>query len=211
MIVAGIDEAGRGPVVGPMVIACVAVEESAVEALVAAGARDSKKLSAKRRTATAEALRAIPGIRIEEEIVTPPEIDEAVRDRAMTLNGLEISRMARLIDRVRPDLVTVDLVGASAERLQISLLRLLDFPVRVVAAAKAEDLYPATAAASIIAKTRRDALVAAIDDAYSARFGPVGSGYPGDPKTIAFVRAAGRSVEGIVRRSWGSACLEAGA
>ncbi len=208
MIVAGIDEAGRGPVVGPMVLACVAVAEDQVEALRAMGVRDSKKIAKKTRERIAAGLRSLHGIRIEEEIATPEEIDAAVTDRSMTLNGLELSRMARLIDRVRPDIVHVDMVGASAEKQQLALLRLLDFPVRIIAAARAEDQYPAVAAASILAKTRRDQLVAAIEAEYGERYGPVGSGYPGDAKTVAFVRALGRSVSGVVRRTWGSACVE---
>lgn len=195
--------------IGPMVIACVAIPEDVAGLLAEIGVRDSKKLSAKRRVALATAIRALPGVRIEEEIATPPEIDAAVRDRSMTLNGLEITRMARLADRVRPDHVFVDLLGTSPDRFQISLLRLLDFPVRVTTSAHAEDRFPVTAAASIIAKTRRDALVAEIDALYGSRFGPVGSGYPSDPKTAAFLRAASGALNssGIIRQSWNSCTL----
>ncbi len=204
--IAGIDEAGRGPVVGPMVIAGVLLDESALEELTRIGVRDSKKLSPSRRRAIAEELRALPGIIIHEEVIPPSDIDAAVRDRAMTLNGLEISRMARIVETLAPHRVYIDLIGPSAEKFCSSLRRLLsDNPV-IVAEHKADSTYPITAAASIIAKTRRDAEIETLNETYEERFGPLGSGYPGDPKTIAFLARAradeGNGAEHIFRRTW---------
>jgi ribonuclease HII len=202
--VAGIDEAGRGPVIGPMVLAAVAIERDRIPELVEAGAADSKKLSPKRREAVAAALRAIPGIRIEVEVVSPADIDIAVRNPAFSLNGLEISRMASLIERIAPDEVYVDMVGQSGAKMSLSLLRLIECRPRIVAAAKADSTYAVTAAASVIAKTRRDAEIRALADRYEGDFGPLGSGYPSDPKTVAFLKRAVGTDAVFIRRSWGS-------
>jgi ribonuclease HII len=204
ILVAGIDEAGRGPVIGPMVLAAVAIEQDRIPELVEAGAADSKKLSPKRREAVAAALRAIPGIRIEIEVVTPAEIDAAVRNRAFSLNGLEISRMASLIERIEPDEVYVDMVGHSGAKMALSLHRLIECRPRIVAAAKADATYAVTSAASVIAKTRRDAEIRLLEERYESHFGPLGSGYPSDPKTVEFLKRAVTTDATFIRRSWGS-------
>ena len=202
-LVLGIDEAGRGPIVGPMVIAGFALPAARLGELDALGARDSKKLSPKRRAAIGAALRALEGAVIVEEVVPPAEIDAAVRNRSITLNGLELMKMAAIIERVGPAEAYLDMLGTSEERFQASLSRLLESPCRILAANCGDDRFPVCAAASIIAKTRRDAEIARLNEIHEPRYGPIGSGYPGDPKTRAFLAAA-HAEPGIFRRSWSS-------
>ncbi len=203
MLIAGVDEAGRGPVVGPMVIAGFGIDEDRIPELEALGVKDSKKLSPKKRATIGAALRAMGGVSIEERVIAPPEIDAAVSNRSITLNGLEISVIAAVLDRIRPEVAFIDLVGVSEQRFALSIMRLLTSPPRLVCRAKADATFLVTAAASILAKTRRDAEIERIGERYADRYGPVGSGYPSDRVTMAFVKAAAAE-EGIIRRSWGS-------
>jgi ribonuclease HII len=202
-LILGIDEAGRGPIVGPMVIAGFALPVARLGELAELGVRDSKKLTPKRRTEIGAVLRGLPGAVIVEEVVPPEEIDAAVRNRSITLNGLELMKMAAIIERVGPVEAYLDMLGTSEDRFQSSLFRLLESPCRIVAANRGDDRFPVCAAASIIAKTRRDAEIARLNAIHEARYGPIGSGYPGDPKTRAFLAAA-RAEPGIFRRSWSS-------
>ena len=199
----GVDEAGRGPLVGPMVVAGVALPADKIAVLLELGVTDSKKLTPKRREALDTKLRAIPEIRIVELVISPDEIDRAVGNASVSLNGLTLTRMAEAIERLSADEVYIDLVGQNPDRHVLALSRLLTCPPRIYSSAKADALYPITGAASIIAKVRRDREIAAMNSLFLDRYGPIGSGYPGDPATREFLRLAWRE-EGIFRRSWSS-------
>lgn len=199
--IAGVDEAGRGPVIGPMVVAGVALDESLLPELESLGVNDSKRLSARRREEIAAALCELPGVRIVERVIAPPEIDAAVRNRSFTLNGLTISCMAGIVEELRPDAAFLDLVGHSPDKFARSFLRLLSYTPAVTSSAGADGLFLVTGAASIIAKTRRDAEIAALAERYEGEYGPLGSGYPSDPCTQAFLKRAWRETA-IIRTSW---------
>jgi ribonuclease HII len=197
MRVLGIDEAGRGCVLGSLVIGAYLFEGSDVGDLSKAGAADSKTLSPKRRTAARIQLDRLGTADVRQ--VTPQQID------AGNLNTLEEEVIAELVMRWRPDVVRVDALGHPSaiprviERLQARIgdgLR-----PQWVMEPKADSRYPTVGAASIFAKTTRDAL---LDDA-KATYGDLGSGYPSDPKTRAWIIAWARSGEPwppIVRTRW---------
>jgi len=199
----GIDEAGRGPVIGPMVIAGFAIPESRLTELEELGVKDSKKLSPKKRNEIGSALRAMNGVMIDEEIVFPMEIDLAVTNRSVTLNGLEISKMAAIIDKIQADAAYIDLIGASEEKFIKSISRLVSKLPRMVCKHKADSTYLVTAAASIIAKTRRDSEIEKICERFMDRYGPLGSGYPSDAVTVSFLKSAYME-DGIFRKTWSS-------
>ncbi len=200
MVQAGVDEAGRGPVIGPMVIACVVLSSNSAK-LLRGVARDSKKLSPRNRKKIYQLILEVAD-EVKFRVVEPPEIDAAVA--AKGLNRLEARVTAELLDQLTSniELVFVDSPDPQPDRyaaLIKSLLARRD--VDVVAANNAELLYPHVAAASIIAKVERDKLIAKLRDVY----GDFGSGYPSDPKTIEFLRKLAESrVEypPIVRKSW---------
>jgi len=197
MRIMGIDEAGRGCVLGDLVISAFVVESPCDVALREAGADDSKKLSKKRRAAAREALGALgaPDVRR----VTPAQID------AGNLNQLEEATIVDLIRHWRPAHVFIDALGhpktlpALERRLRAQLPA--DLQVELTIEPKADGTYPVVGAASIFAKTTRDDALTAID----AEHGPLGSGYPSDPKTRRWLQAhaaTGAPWPDFVRTRW---------
>jgi len=196
--VLGIDEAGRGCVLGDLVIAGFFVPEACDDALREAGAADSKALSAKRRDAARMRLAPLgsPDVRR----VTPAEID------AGNLNALEEAVIVDLVRRWAPDKVIVDALGhpRTLDRTVARLQEAVGDAVRPewLMVPKADALFPVVGAASIFAKTDRDALLADHRETAGANFG---SGYPSDPKTRAWIAEwarTGRPWPAFVRTRW---------
>ena len=181
MRVLGIDEAGRGCVLGDLFIGAFCVDDPDEVVLRAAGADDSKRLSPKRRSAVRAALAAAGTADLRR--VTPRQID------AGNLNTLEEEAIADLIRVHRPDAVFIDALGAPAS-LPACAARLLDrLPAdlrpAITLEPKADATYAVVGAASVVAKTARDDALAAL----AAEHGPLGSGYPSDPVTRAWLVA----------------------
>lgn len=197
-LVAGIDEAGRGPAVGPMVIAGIAVDESDVPELTRMGARDSKKLSPKKRESLVQPIsRIAKGIAFE---VIPAKVIDCRRDRG-NINDLEAESMSRIIRILCPDVAQIGSVDRDPKRFRKKIVDFLPRGIEVVSVHHAEDLFPAVSAASIIAKTTRDGIIRALRN----EFGDFGSGYPSDPKTRDYLMGyavQGKALPRIVRASW---------
>lgn len=196
MRVLGIDEAGRGPVLGPLVVAGVLTEEP--QALRTLGVRDSKRLSPPRRRGLAEEIRRVA--RWQVLTISAEEVDAGMEEGS--LNLLEAHAFARLIRDLAPAEAVVDCCDPVEERFRRTLLRLVGYDLPLRAEHGADGRHPVVAAASILAKVERDAAVARIE----AEVGrPVGSGYAHDPVTVAFVEdwiAAHGSPPPHVRRRW---------
>jgi len=206
-LVAGVDEAGRGPMLGPMVMAVAAVRPEAEDILVSLGVRDSKLIAPRRRTRLRDILLEVldyAAIRV----VEPHEIDEAVAGESYeNLNYLEAGVAAELIRGLLAhcsvDVVYVDSPDPVSARFGRLVERLVGGRVRVVAESDADKKYPVVSAASIIAKTERDRLIEELKN----RFGDFGSGYPSDPRTRKWAKAwleAHGEPPPIARRSWKS-------
>ncbi len=194
----GVDEAGRGPVIGPMVICGVLARTEAVKTLVELGVRDSKELTPHRRMELrAKVVEAAEAAYLIE--VSPREIDGAVRYKR--LNRLEAEKMAEIIEKLNPDVAYVDAPSVSPGSFQTLLQRFLKTNVKIVAENYADKRYPIVSAASILAKTRRDEIV----EGYRAVYGDFGSGYPSDEATVKFLETYYRthgSFPDIVRLRW---------
>ncbi|MDJ0274511.1 MAG: ribonuclease HII [Nitrososphaerota archaeon] len=193
MIVAGIDEAGRGAAIGPMVIAIFAVEESLIAELRKIGVRDSKALTRSRRERLFEELGRV-NAKVAYRVVEPRTIDSSVRSRGgRGLNALEVDLFRELILEVRPDKVYIDSPYRNPRRVLELLGELTG--TTVLCEVRADARYEVVAAASVIAKVTRDRFVAPLG---------AGSGYPSDPRTIRYLREVARSgaVPEHVRRSW---------
>ena len=191
----GIDEAGRGCVLGDLFVGAFWVDDVPDTTLSNAGAADSKKLSAKRRLAAREQLTPLGG---HEVIRIPPSaIDTG------NLNTLEENAIVDLLNRVKPDRVTIDALGhpRTLPGLIERLKGRLDQPVDMVIEPKADHRYPVVGAASIFAKTARDEALADL----ASTFGVIGSGYPSDPKTRTWLLEHAKTKEPwpfFVRTRW---------
>jgi ribonuclease HII len=203
MRAAGVDEAGRGCFIGPLVVTGVSFEEEAIPKLVAMGVKDSKKLTAAKRESLAPRIEELAvGVRYFE--LQPRSIDTVVTRavKLKKLNYLEATAMANVIRSLAPDEAYVDASDVDDERYGETILRLLRVKPRMICEHKADFNYPVVSAASILAKVRRDARIAALREEY----GDFNSGYPSDEKAILWLRkwyAEHRSFPPVVRESWG--------
>lgn len=182
-IVIGIDEAGRGPVLGSMFVGAVAVTGGEIEGLADLGLKDSKKLADARREELGDVV-ADAAARTQVREITADEIDEL--SEIMSLNRIEINAFAELIAEMDADRAYIDLPEPDAERFGNRLRAAGDGigDVEIVAEHGADDTYPIVSAASIIAKNAREDHVAALEDEYGCS---LGSGYPHDTPTIEFL------------------------
>lgn len=202
MLICGVDDAGRGPVIGPLVIVGVLVDEHGLSNLVKIGVKDSKLLSSRERERLAsEILKIVRECKIVK--VPPQEIDEVVEKgkKLHRLNRLEARVMAGIIRELKPDIVYVDASDILPKRFGQHIAEELPFKVKIISEHKADRKYPVVSAASIIAKVERDKEI----EKLKSRYGDFGSGYAADPKTIAFLRVwieTHDTYPEFVRKSW---------
>ncbi|MFT4308266.1 MAG: ribonuclease HII [Candidatus Woesearchaeota archaeon] len=204
MFRAGVDEAGRGPLVGPLVAALVVLDSQSEELLREAGVADSKVLTPARREALVPFITEHALIHT---IVTadPQRIDAALDDPNSNLNLLEAELTAELLGSL-PDgsgFVVIDLPTRSKDAYESSIRSFgrIHRDVSLVLEHKADANHVACAAASILAKVERDRLVRLLETEIGV---PIGSGYPSDPKTKAFLLSHGLSHAHVFRRTWAS-------
>lgn len=199
MKILGIDEAGRGCVIGPMVLAAVLVTQKSWDSLLKSGVKDSKKLTAKKRESLVEEIRSI-ALGMDTVIIEPKKIDEYCSKKR--LNVLEAEAAVDLIRMRAPNLVYIDAPGRGGFKFKEQMETILnERQICIIAENHADDNYPVVAAASIIAKVTRDQ---AIDDLRN-KFGDFGSGYPSDPKTKKFLQKLCQKNEPLpdfIRHSW---------
>lgn len=177
-MICGVDEAGRGPVIGPMVVAGLMLDsESQLEGL---NVRDSKKCTPKRREALALELNKIATTEV---IIVPAADIDAMRER-MTMNQIETRIFASIIEKLHPEIAYVDSADVDEERFGRDIKVELKFDLEIISKHGADDTYPVVSAASIIAKTRRDSEIEKIKSEIG---NDMGSGYPSDSKTISFL------------------------
>ncbi len=180
-MIAGLDEAGKGPVLGPMCVAGVMFDEKDLDALVKTGVRDSKQLSPKKRDAIAVEVKDLAERYYILE-VSPVEIDEL--RKVMTMNEIMVVCYAKVFEELKPDRAFVDAADVIAERFGENIKKKYTGKVDIISEHNADENYPIVSAASILAKVRRDELVRKIGSNMGI---DIGSGYPADPKTIKFL------------------------
>lgn len=204
MIIAGIDEAGRGPVIGPMVMCGVSIEEEKISKLVNLGVKDSKMLTPAVRTLMAKEIRKIiKDYRL--VIVEPSEIDRILRNPGTNLNLLEAAKSAEVLDFLKPDQAVLDCPSVNPKTYKYDVERKLDknTKIDIIAKHKADQDYPVCAAASILAKVTRDELIEKLKTKHNIDFG---SGYASDPKTIIFLEENwdNQKYGSMFRKTWES-------
>jgi len=202
MLIAGIDEAGRGCVIGPLVIAGILMKEENLPALTYIGVKDSKLLSAKKREVLATEIMRLT----EKQAIiklSPMDIDHAVESgrKLHKLNRLEAQTMAQIIQALKPDHVYVDAADVLEERFKHHIQEDLTFKTKIISEHKADRTYPVVSAASIIAKVERDKEIATL----TIQYGDFGSGYLTDQKTMKFLKQwleTHGEYPACVRKSW---------
>ncbi|MBS3078831.1 ribonuclease HII [Candidatus Pacearchaeota archaeon] len=195
--VLGIDEAGRGPCIGPMIIAGVMIEEGTEAGLGAV--KDSKLLVHKKRIELNNIIQANSEFKIIE--VSPREIDEALDEKntEMNLNWLEAHKQAEIINHFNPDKVIIDCPHPVPKKYEDYIKKLIKKKdIKYVVEHKADVNYPVCSAASIIAKVRREEEITRIQKQY----GDTGPGYPANPKTQKFIKENWQKHPEIFRKSW---------
>ena len=187
MIVGGIDEAGRGSIIGPLVVAGVAMDDAALKELAELGVKDSKVLTPRRRGLLYPEIRRLSRSMVSFLIGTP-EIDRYVSSkvRRRKLNYLEAIYMAKTVDRLNASKTYIDAPDTNPNVFTKELYALLspESESILVAEHRADSHYVVVSAASIVAKVERDLAVARLRETY----GEFGSGYPSDGETISFLR-----------------------
>jgi len=198
MLICGIDEAGRGPVIGPIVMAgCMLNEEDLVK-LVKLGVKDSKLLTIKQREFLFEEIKKICKYKI--IVTSPKEIDSALLSEDLNLNLLEAHKSAEIINELKPDTAIVDCPSNNVVNYTRYLLDLLNNKkIKLVVEHKADLNHVIVGAGSILAKVTRDREIEKIKKKINIDFG---SGYPSDPKTKAFVEKYHSKYPGIFRETW---------
>ncbi len=195
MKVGGIDEAGRGPVIGPMIVCGYEIEEEKIEYLKELGVRDSKEMSPEEREEIFPEL-----LRIADKVilraVLPKEIDKYVSLK-LSLNNLELLVFSEIIKEMDADVIYVDSPSRNTKKVENFLREMTG--KNVIARNKADKEFPVVSAASVIAKVTRDRYI----NALKREFGDFGSGYPSDPKTIEFLKRNLNKIDKkMIRRSW---------
>lgn len=176
-MICGVDEAGKGSVLGPMVIAGVGVTSEDV--LSGIPVKDSKLLSPSERERLYALIRK--RCKIATVVIDAAGID-AIR-REMTLNSCVARAHAEVIRKIAPAVAYVDACDVNALRYGETVKSHLDNPCELVSEHHADQTYPVVSAASIVAKVTRDRAIAKL----AKKYGAIGSGYPADPVTVAYL------------------------
>ncbi len=205
VISVGIDEAGRGPVFGPMVMVALAVDEEAEQKLKWMGVKDSKLLSKELREELFERIREVV-LDFRVQVVEPSAIDHAIdEDENLNLNWLEAEVSAQMLSELKPNKAYVDCPSTNPPAYKDYLLSRVSEGVKksteFIVEHKADMKYPVVAAASIVAKVIRDLQVEKIKEETGV---DCGSGYMSDPKTQDFLKKYYQKHAKHFRKSWAS-------
>ncbi len=198
----GIDEAGRGAVLGSLVICGALISESKLLSLTKLKVKDSKLLSELQRETLEPKIKAVLNS-FEIIKITPSEIDE--KRKTISLNDIEAMDMCNIINKLKPDAVCIDAIDSNIKTFKARLKKYLEFtPKEMILKHKADVLFPIVSAASILAKVERDRDIKKLSETY----GEIGSGYPSDPVTVSFLKSwlkEHKTLPPIVRESWSTA------
>ena len=196
MKICGVDDAGRGSMIGPMVIAGISIEKKNIPKLRKLGVRDSKKLSPKKRELLYKQI-----IKLVDDYhvirIPPRTIDKYVFEH--NLNHLEAKKMAEVISNLNPDLSYVDSCDVNAARFGREISD-LSKKSKVKSYHYADSRFVVVSAASIIAKVSRDRSIMRLNKTTN-----LGSGYPSDKKSVNYVKkvvSSKKSLPTSIRKSW---------
>lgn len=204
-LILGIDEAGKGPVVGPMSICGCLMTKKTEKELKKLGVKDSKQLTDKRREFLAEEIRKkVVGFDV--VVVSAGEID-GYQDKGININEMEAILCSNIInhlnDKVKKIRVVIDCPSVAPNKWKDSVRMKVEHlqNLEIVCEHKADVNYVAVSAASILAKSRREEEMEKLKKQYGKE---IGSGYSSDPNTQKFVEkyCIKYANDGIFRKCW---------
>ncbi|MCE9653162.1 MAG: ribonuclease HII [Nitrosarchaeum sp.] len=196
MQICGVDDAGRGSMLGPLVIAGISLKKSNISKLSLLGVKDSKQLSPKSRENLYKKIITLVDDYYVAKI-SPKLIDASVDKH--NLNHLEAKYMAKVILKLNPDTSYVDSCDVNPKRFGKEISKLSNNK-KIQSYHHADSRFVVVSAASIIAKVTRDREIEKLRKNYD-----LGSGYPSDSKTVDFVKSyyiANHVFPIFVRKSW---------
>ena len=195
MQICGVDEAGRGSMVGPLVVAGITISKPKISQLKKLGVRDSKKLSpAARERLYKKIIETVDDYYV---VRIPPRIiDKSVSNHS--LNHLEAKYMAKVISKLSPSTAFVDSCDVNSKRFGKEISELTS-NTKIRSYHHADSRFVTVSAASILAKVSRDRAIMKLANSHD-----IGSGYPSDPKTKKFVKKLIRKNRDMsfLRKSW---------
>jgi|TARA_B100001971_G_C18098800_1_gene487647 ribonuclease HII len=205
MLKLGIDDAGRGPVIGPMVLAGCVIDKKTEAEFKKLGVKDSKELSEKRREFLVNIIKE-KAETFEIVIVSPIEI-EVANKKGIKLNEVEAIACAKIINKINKGYkklsVVIDCPSTTIVKWQDFLkTKIKDLSnLEISCEHKADKNHIAVSAASIIAKSIREKEMFKLKEKYGSE---IGSGYPSDPLTNVFLKKNVKKLnnKGIFRRTW---------
>jgi len=197
-VIGGVDEAGRGPSLGPLIVCGVTFPEDVLSELTSKGVKDSKLLSPYRRMELVSFMQK-KAKQIVFRDISASAID-AFRRQRVSLNEIEYRIFEDILGILKADITYLDCPDVDPNRLGLRLKHSC-VSKELIVAHKADVQYIACSAASIFAKVRRDGIVKKLDK----NFGPLGTGYLNDPVTQNFLRTWIKSHDSFpefVRSTW---------
>ena len=194
--ICGIDDAGRGSMLGPLVIAGISLDKKNIKKLSKLGVKDSKKLSScSREILYKKIIEVVDSYFITK--IPPRSIDASVKKHC--LNNLEAKYMAKVVLKLNADTSYVDSCDVNPKRFGNEISKLSDNH-KIRSYHHADSRFVVVSAASILAKVTRDKAIVRLNKKYE-----LGSGYPSDSKTVNFLRKyfeKNQVMPVFVRKSW---------
>jgi ribonuclease HII len=203
MLLLGIDEAGKGPVVGSMFVAGLVVDEEKLFDLAAMGVKDSKQLTPERREILSK---KIIRVAADQYIL---EVQACVIDelrQVMTMNDIMVRSFSQVLMRLSSaNRAILDAADVNEERFAERIRKACGTSMEILAEHRADQNHQVVSAASILAKVKRDQSIRDLERSLSCT---IGSGYPNDPQTIQFLDnwvKEHRELPTCARHTWATA------
>jgi ribonuclease HII len=185
MIIAGIDEAGRGAVIGPMILACVSIDSKDSKKLEVIGVKDSKELTPKKRE---ELFKQIESIAKDIVVVKVSACKiSSFKAKGINLDKLEAMKIAEMITMIDADKIYIDSIEQNSGKFEKMIKEFLPDEkknAKLVVKNYLDESISVVSAASIIAKVERDKEIEEIKKQVNFDFGV---GYSHDERTREFI------------------------
>lgn len=196
--VLGIDEAGKGPVVGPLVVCGYLIDEKDESKLRDIGVKDSKLIPSKKRKKMCKKLKKVAKDFVVLKIKAK-EIDEL--RKTTNLNAIEIGKIQEIIKMLDPEKVIIDSMEVNCAGFEKKVRTEEDEERDFICENYADNNYPVVSAASILAKVERDGVIEELKKEHGFK----GTGYPSDERTTSFLKKwimDNKEYPDFVRKSW---------